>query len=162
MPCNYRIKDLFAHYDVDENGCWIWRGAVNGEGYGSNRRGGKTVRMHREYYKHFNGEIPDGLQVCHECDVPRCVNPNHLFIGTNLENAHDRDRKGRTILPPRGELHNKAKLTRAQVVEARRLWKCGQSIRGLARMYGLHHKSMSKALKGESWSNVPHGDSNEQ
>lgn len=151
MPKNYRINDLFLYYTVDPSGCWIWRGSIGSEGYGLNRRDGKTVRMHRAFYEHFKGEIPGAMQVCHTCDVRRCVNPDHLFLGTNKENADDRDRKGRWVPPPCGDQNCQAKLTWEQVHEARRLWKCGASARGLARQYGVNHRTMLRALKKIGW-----------
>ncbi|SAK19108.1 hypothetical protein UA17_01737 [Burkholderia multivorans] len=154
MPKNYRIPDLFSYYEIDSNGCWLWKGAVGSEGYGTNRRNGKTVRMHRVYYEQFVGPIPDGMQICHRCDVRRCVNPNHLFPGTNQDNVDDREAKGRNKLPPKGERHNKAKLTEAQVLEARRLWSEGFAIRALARSYQVDRKTMSCAIKGKHWKNV--------
>ena len=64
-------------------------------GYG--RNDSSLMKAHRLSWMLFFGPIPDGLCVCHECDNPKCVNPEHLFIGTKLDNAHDRDKKGRTI-----------------------------------------------------------------
>jgi len=154
MPVNYRIPDLFAHYTIDENGCWIWLGSKNGCGYGSSRRGGKTIRMHRAFYERHVGPIPAGLLVCHKCDVRACVNPEHLFFGTNKDNMDDRDRKGRLKVAPLGEKHNKAKLTEAQVLEARLLWKGGASGRSLARKFDVNRKTMFFLLKGRNWKNV--------
>ena len=77
-------------------GCWIWTGADNGNGYGvySVARG-KWSYAHRLAFEWANGSIPDGLVVCHTCDVKRCVNPAHLFLGTQADNVHDMIKKGR-------------------------------------------------------------------
>lgn len=81
---------------IPESGCWIWTGNWNQTGYGSVKRRGKWVdAAHRLFYKLHVGPIPDGLFVCHKCDVPACCNPDHLFLGTNSENQIDRHRKGR-------------------------------------------------------------------
>ena len=79
---------------VTESGCWIWMGSVKqgGMGYGQSVNG---TYAHREAYTAFYGEIPKGLCVLHRCDMPLCVNPKHLFIGTKLENMQDCQRKGR-------------------------------------------------------------------
>jgi hypothetical protein len=81
-------------YDGD---CWIWQGATNGPGnYGHmGVPGRKTMTTHRVSYLHFIGPIPDGLDVLHSCDRTLCVNPDHLFTGTDEDNKKDMERKGR-------------------------------------------------------------------
>ena len=82
---------------VPESGCWLWAGASDLDGYGFiKRKDGKQLRAHRVAYEHFNGEIPEGYYVLHKCDVPCCVNPNHLWVGTNQENMDDKVSKDRT------------------------------------------------------------------
>lgn len=82
-------------------GCHLWDASVNAYGYGyfftgKNEAGKDVVELaHRAAYKMFVGEIPDGKVVCHECDVPSCVNPEHLFLGTQADNMQDMKRKGR-------------------------------------------------------------------
>ena len=78
-----------------ESGCWVWTGANNGLGYGVMRLGLKQVYAHRFSYEQFVSPIPDGLCICHKCDNPRCVNPDHLFLGTQKDNMQDCSRKGR-------------------------------------------------------------------
>jgi len=77
-------------------GCWLWTGCVNSTGYGSGTFGkARTHMAHRFSWEIAHGPIPDGLCVCHRCDNPRCVRPDHLFLGTRSDNQNDRVAKGR-------------------------------------------------------------------
>lgn len=80
---------------VTESGCWLWIGATFKGGYGQIKHGDKRISAHRVSWELSNGEVPDGLQVCHHCDVTCCVNPGHLFVGTNSDNQRDAYSKGR-------------------------------------------------------------------
>ena len=82
---------------VTESGCWLWVGHISKDGYGRLRVAGKKELAHRASYRAFIGEIPDTLLVCHKCDNPSCVNPNHLFIGTHQDNMNDKVAKGRQL-----------------------------------------------------------------
>lgn len=72
--------------------CWEWKGGVSGNGYGNFN----NIRSHRFAYEYRNGAIPEGMYVCHHCDNKLCCNPNHLFLGTALDNMKDKINKGRT------------------------------------------------------------------
>lgn len=77
-------------------GCWLWRGPLTGIGYGLPNLNGRPTGAHRISWIAHNGEVPRNLLVLHRCDVPACVNPAHLFLGTHKDNAVDRHTKGRT------------------------------------------------------------------
>lgn len=104
-------QHLLAH--IDRSGdCWLWTGRLNDSGYGM----AGQRRVHRWMYELVYGPIPEGLCVCHHCDVRNCVRPDHLFLGTRGDNNRDMTAKGRHGyggVP--GEKNHKAKLTDAQV-----------------------------------------------
>jgi len=93
--------------------CWNWTGASRGNGYGAFKVDEKVIDSHRFSYKLTNGEIPNGLFVCHKCDNKKCVNPDHLFLGTHSDNMVDAFKKGLIKIPDGGKFkignipHNK-------------------------------------------------------
>jgi len=132
-------------------GCAEWKGGKDKDGYGLFTRGGKTVRVHRYVYARDIGPIPDGLLVCHRCDNPSCVNPEHLFLGTAADNMHDMQAKGRKAIR-RGDCHHYAKLTSEIVLEAR-TGKCPTAV--LARKHGVPVGALSSARLGRTWGHLP-------
>lgn len=132
-------------HPIPWSGCWIWMGGVGSHGYGvlyTGKVGGQKLRhigAHVASYQEFKGPVPNGMYVCHKCDVRTCVNPDHLFAGTAKENARDMVAKGRNISKPRqGENHHRAKVTKAQVDEIRKcVARGGRSFKEIGKMYGL-------------------------
>jgi hypothetical protein len=90
---------ILDNITIDDNGCWLMKPYKGCKGYAKVEESingqRKTYRAHRYSYQAFNGEIPKGLQVCHSCDVRNCVNPEHLWLGTNQDNVNDMVKKGR-------------------------------------------------------------------
>ena len=94
-------------YTVSQTGCWIWNGPTNNSGYGTYRRDlfqvpyKDSIQLaHRHAWTLTNGPIPDGLYVCHTCDTPPCINPDHLFLGSAADNLRDAQAKGRATPTP--------------------------------------------------------------
>lgn len=151
VPLESRV---LSHVEYDTNGgCWLWLGSQDRKGYGFARVSGRTMGAHRASYRAFVGSVPDGMQVCHRCDVRACVNPAHLFLGTNAENVADREAKGRGG-DRRGESNNSAKLTAADVIEIRRCLRAGQTGASLAREYRMSEGAIADIKHGRKWPGV--------
>jgi len=181
------LKDRFWE-NVDKNGpimphvdtrCWIWTGA-NTQGYGVIRAEGPSrsmIRAHRLSYEIHCDSIPDKRQVCHKCDNPPCVNPEHLFIGTHADNAKDKVNKGRSRkgqstsawvvrgnqhhtrrIPgiQKGELNNNAKLTSEQVISIRQRYSHGSIYqRELAEEFGVTQTLIGRIVRRVCWKHLP-------
>ncbi len=134
--------------------CWLWTGPVDRDGYGEWQYAERRLKAHRWSHVLFLGE-PGTLQVCHACDVPACVNPAHLFLGTQADNVHDMQAKGR-ICDKRGERHHMAKLSDAVVLELRAKYdgKWG-SASALARAYGMKRQIVYDAVTRRRWRHLP-------
>ena len=90
---------IMRHVSPEPNsGCWLWERSHNGVGYGTLGVGnGKSALVHRLMWELTNGPVPDGMFVCHRCDMPPCCNPDHLFLGTPGDNMRDMHAKGRYV-----------------------------------------------------------------
>jgi len=137
--------------------CWLWVGARLKTGYGVLWVQGRNVLAHRLMYSLFVGPIPEGLSVCHRCDVPACVRPEHLFLGTPADNTHDMMAKGRAVFGgPPGERSGAAKLTDGDVRDIRRrVLDPGVTRAQLAREYGLSFTSLDAVVQRKTWRHVP-------
>lgn len=138
------------------SGCWLWHGTVDtSRGYGVIIVKQRRVRAHRFSYEAFKGSIPPGMCVCHACDNPPCVNPDHLFLGTNADNVADRCRKGRSVTR-RGSQRPDAKVNEADVTEMRRLRKLGFRNIDIASHFGISTTQASLICNGLRWRHVEH------
>lgn len=127
-----------------ETGCREWTGGVCKNGYGKFFLNGAMVSVHRFAVTVTSGEIGEGLYVCHKCDNPRCVNPEHLFLGTAKQNCQDMLSKGRRA-------HWKAKLTLDDVMEIRTLHESGESATSLAEQFNISAGHASQIIRGKVW-----------
>ena len=135
--------------------CWIWIGAKCSSGYGNFRMGGKygkIVAAHRLAWELWIGPVPSGLQVLHNCDTRSCVNPCHLFLGTNKDNVLDRVAKGRSARLS-GEANGRAILTEAKVKKLRAME--GQhSHSQLAAKFGISRRGVQRILYRKLWNHI--------
>ena len=115
IPISEKIANKVAK--IPEAGCWIWLGAITNHGYGRMTLGRKThIAAHRASYELKNGPIPDGMLALHHCDIKWCVNPDHIFLGTQQNNMDDKVCKNRQA---NGVKHGMSKLTEEQAKEAK-------------------------------------------
>lgn len=153
---------------VDRSGeCWLWTGKRLPRGYGQVSIHHQWRYAHRASWELHNGPIPEGMDICHRCDNPPCVNPAHLFLGTRRDNVHDMMAKGRGAFGdrhpsrlhpenlPRGSARPESRLTEDAVRAIRDRYKAGGiSQSQLGREYGVTQATIFRALHGVCWAHV--------
>lgn len=133
---------------VTEAGCFLWMPRPLRSGYGQFYAAGKFVGAHRFAMTLHAGPIPKGMFVCHKCDTPTCVNPDHLFLGTHAENHADKTLKGRS---PHGTKNGRAKLTEAEVLQ---VFADSRSQSAIAVAFGVSQPTVSSIKSGRVWPRV--------
>lgn len=136
---------------VPMTGCWLWPGATNDDGYAVLYFAGKKVGLHRLMYQYQRGPIPEGMSVLHRCDVPACVNPDHLWLGSQLENIADRHRKCRSsrAMGLRGETNPNARITEEEAGIIRHFATAKQAMD----TFGLGPTQVYRIKRGLRWRN---------
>ena len=133
---------------VDKTGnCWLWTGGKTTAGYGICKINRVRWYVHRLSWTVCRGTIPDGMFVCHHCDTPACVNPDHLFLGTQADNMGDSAKKGRTA----------RKLDNDAVLDIRRRLAAGEKHRDIARVHGVCSRTVWHILHGKTYRHVTLG-----
>jgi hypothetical protein len=155
--CQLTKESFSARVKVDASGCWIWHGAKKNPGkslsYGWVGFRGTQMNAHRASWLVHKGQIPAGMFVCHKCDVPLCVNPEHLFLGTPSDNMRDMWAKRRHPNPNAGRIGSlSSKLTLSQVQEIRDRIGRGEKQRDIASEYGVNQSTISLIKTGKNWS----------
>jgi hypothetical protein len=136
------------------SGCWIWMGATSFD-YGIIYDGKTRWKTHRLAFSLSHGAIPQGMHVCHRCDIPSCINPDHLFLGTPADNTADKMKKGRWGGPKKfyGEKHWQAKLTNESVSAIRVRYSLGYSQRELAEKFNVAKSTIWAIVNHTTWRN---------
>lgn len=148
MPAkeDVRIRLERGYIPVTETGCWLWLKATDNFGYGRiGTIGTNIVNAHRVSYELHKGKIPKGMCVCHTCDVPSCINPAHLFLGTKAENSADMALKKRSTY---GEKNPMSKLTESDV---KNIFNDNRTQQEIANDYGIKQQAVSKIKLKLRW-----------
>ena len=139
----------------EETGCIEWQKARNYSGYGTLWFNGRAGGAHRAAWLVANGGIPSGMQVLHRCDNRLCINPDHLFLGTNADNVADKVAKGRQYRPyAKGQANGHSKLTDAEAALIREMANKGVANRPLAEKFGVSTMTISMIRNNKTWTHV--------
>lgn len=151
---NPTVKEkILSNIDIDSNGCWNWKGALQAGGYGRVRFRGKYMPLHRASYIIFKGDIPEDKLACHTCDNRKCVNPDHIYVGTYESNNRDtRDRK--RCNPRKGIDHHSAIFDEYKVKVIRFICNNGFSQSSVAKFFNVRPGTISKIIRRERWAHI--------
>lgn len=165
---NLPSLDRFEAFFDKTDRCWNWKGSKQTQGYGKIKVGGRTFRAHRLAFELYIGAVPDKIFVCHKCDNPACVNPDHLFLGTPKQNTHDMLRKGRWVQPPsrkpgtvRGSKNFNSRLKEAEVLKIKALLRDKVLNKDIAKRFDVVPKTISDIKLNKTWSWLELGGINE-
>lgn len=150
-----RLEYFFKNisHEAHPEDCWIWTGRRIKFEYGTMVIKRKNCTAHRVSWTFHYGEIPKGMCILHHCDNPPCVNPDHLFVGTYLDNAKDRTKKQRGHMPS-GSKNPMSKLNEEQVIEIRRRLANGEKTKILAKDFNMERKTIDNIKTRRSWKHI--------
>lgn len=145
-----QLNRIFDRRHVKKSdGCWQWKGVTTSSGHGQISKKG----AHRFSYERYKGNIPEGLFVCHHCDNPGCVNPDHLFLGTPKDNTQDMIMKGRDK-KAKGEFSGTSKLKCDDVMKIRLLFQQGKNYREIGEVFGMARSTIGQIIRKEIWKHL--------
>lgn len=168
------LNTRFSEKFKIDGSCWIWIGSLDICGYGKFFYNRKCCRASRVSYEIYKGKIPKGKLVCHTCDNRKCVNPDHLWLGTHLENMEDCKKKGRVTnsfgrkaseetrkklrqrphSDRRGEKHHLTHLTNENIFEIRKLIESGMKLKEIGLLFGVKRATIKNIKHRRSWSHI--------
>jgi len=147
------VERFEKHIFYSPCGCWYWTGNQRKKtGYGGFRFNGKMMLSHRVSWLLFKGEIGEN-HVLHKCDNPSCVNPDHLFLGTHVDNMNDMKIKGRAV-SFQGSLHANSILTESEVLDIKKLLNFSHKQVSIAKTYGVDKTTIQNISSGKTWKHV--------
>ena len=153
MPRGQTPEEFFAKA-VEVDGCLVWSGTKSKDGYGQTSYQGKQILAHRLAYLLTHGSIPEGVEICHDCDNPPCIKPAHLFPGTHAENMSDMKAKKRSGRLP-GSKHGRAKITEETVLQIRKEYiPLKFTYRMLSEKHGVSMRAVEHILRGDQWQHI--------
>lgn len=141
---------LFLKRNIDQKGCWIWKGNKSKFGYGKTS---DSKLLHRLSWEQFKGEIPKGKHICHVCDIAACYNPEHLFMSDHKGNMADCAKKGRNP-GKKGEKHSSSILKEKDVIEIRKIFSEWKGKKDLAKKYNISLRTLYSIVNRENWKHV--------
>lgn len=146
-------EQRFAEKIIRDGSCLRWTAYLNAHGYGKFCYNGETCYAHRVAWEWANGPITDGLCCCHTCDHPWCVEPTHLWLGTQADNMRDMADKGRSRVPI-GQDHGDSKVTDNDVRAIRKAAETGESGVSIGRRYPISDVMISRIIRRKNWTHV--------
>jgi hypothetical protein len=154
--CTRKYPDIISRFEdsyeiIMETGCWIWKKNRIPSGYGVLTWDNKRYAAHRFSYELFKGKIEPGYFVCHKCDVPSCINPDHLFLGTAIENFNDMRAKKRHAI---GIRNRAVKLTEQDVIDIRNKDYSYGDLKLMCEKYNVSHSTICRARSGKGWKHL--------
>lgn len=149
------VDKLLSNIQEQPDGCWMYTGTKDGSGYGQMQCDGVRKRAHVVSYEYHIGPITNGMYVCHRCDRPCCVNPEHLFLGSHTDNVQDMWAKGRGVLQNTQGINNgQATLSDEKVIEIRRLYERGMGQTKIGNMFSIDNSTIWKIVHRKTWRHV--------